>query len=350
MTAQRWSTERAARWQTDVGWLVGCNFTPSTAGNQLEMWQSESFDPETIDRELGWASDLGMNVVRVYLHDLLFEADGNAFLARIDEVLAIAHRHGIGMMPVLFDGVWHPKPKLGAQPDPVPRLHNSIWVQSPGNAILQDRSQWPALKPYVTGVLSRFAADERIIAWDLFNEPDQIDQITIAGGSRDEKAAAATELLVCVFDWAREVDPSQPLTAGVWEYDSDHRPVDNPINAVMLERSDVITFHCYEPRAALEAVIQALSAHGRPLVCTEWLARTAGSSVDLLEVFAEHQVGAINWGLVDGRTQTRFPWRSWFEAVDDDEPWFHELLHADGSPYDPEETATFRRVTGNERA
>ncbi|MGI9646459.1 MAG: hypothetical protein ACR2O6_14230 [Ilumatobacteraceae bacterium] len=147
MTRDRWSIERAARWWDNTGWLVGCNFTPSTAGNQLEMWQDETFDPATIDRELRWAAELGMNVTRVYLHDRLFDTDRDAFLDRIDRVLTIADTHGIRMIPVLFDGVWHPEPRLGTQPDPTPRLHNSIWVQSPGRATLYDRSRWPALRP-----------------------------------------------------------------------------------------------------------------------------------------------------------------------------------------------------------
>jgi len=345
MTSDRWPTDRAQQWRDETGWLVGCNFTPSTAGNQLEMWQTATFDVETIDRELRWAAGLGMNAIRVYLHDMVFAADGDAFLDRVDQVLGLAEQHGIGMIPVLFDGVWNPEPRLGPQPEPRPRLHNSIWVQGPGDRVLQDRSLWEQLRPYVAGVLERFGADRRVLAWDLFNEPDQMDMITLAAGSREEKSRAATELLDRVFDWARESGPMQPLTAGIWEYDSSHRPVPNELNALILERSDIISFHCYEPAEQLVAVIGHLSAHDRPLVCTEWLARTAGSTVDLLEIFAAHDVGAINWGLVDGRTQTRYPWRSWTDAVGDDEPWFHELLHADGEPYDPDEAATFRRLT-----
>jgi len=345
MPGERWSKERAERWHNNTGWLVGCNFTPSTAGNQLEMWQAGSFDPETIQRELGWAADLGMNVVRVYLHDLLFKDDSEAFLARLAHVLDLAQKHGISVMPVLFDGVWHPSPKLGAQPEPKPRLHNSIWVQSPGSRILQDRSLWPQLKPYVQGVIRRFAGDSRIVAWDLFNEPDQIDATTIADGSRERKAAAATGLLEYVFNWAREIDPAQPLTVGIWEYGPDHHPADNLLNQLILDRSDIISFHCYEARTQLNAVIDGLFSYGRPLLCTEWLARTAGSTVDLLNVFADRNVGAINWGLVDGRTQTRFPWKSWSETVNEDEPWFHELLEVDGSPYDIKEVQLFKQLT-----
>ena len=313
------------------------------------MWQAATFDPQTIARELGWAAGLGMNVVRVYLHDLLWESDQEGFLARVDAVLELADGCGIKVLPVLLDGVWHPAPALGAQPAPRPRRHNSIWVQSPGHAVLQAAETWPRLQAYVQGVIRHFAADERVVAWDLFNEPDQLDAHTIAAGSRDAKATAATALLAQVFQWAREVDPSQPLTVGVWEYDADRYPVANQMNQLALSHSDVISFHCYEPKLQLEQVIDGLRTQGRPLLCTEWLARTAGSTVDLLEIFAAHGVGAINWGLVDGRTQTRFPWSSWTESVPQHAPWFHELLHADGTAYDPDEVAVFRRLTRAER-
>lgn len=345
MNRPRWDPERAAQWRRDAGWRVGCNFTPSTAGNQLEMWQPGTFDPGTIDRELGWAAGLGMNTVRVYLHDIAYRDDPGGFLDRVDMVLSAAHAHGIAMVPVLFDGVWNPWPRAGRQPEPVPRRHNSVWVQGPGTDIMFDESRWDSLRPYVQGVLSRFVGDSRVLAWDLFNEPDQVDTVTLRAGTRAAKIAAATRLVGRVFDWARETDPSQPLTVGLWEYAEDGRPSDNSLNALVLDRSDVVSFHCYEPEERLRTVIRGLRSHGRPLVCTEWLARSAGSTVDLLAVFAEEGVDAINWGLVDGRTQTRFPWRSWTEEVADDEPWFHELLRADGSPYDEAEAGTFRRIT-----
>ncbi len=345
MNQPRWSVERAARWRREVGWRVGCNFTPSTAGNQLEMWQEETFDPVTIDRELGWAAGLGMNTVRVYLHDIVFRDDAGAFMDRLDAVLSAADAHGIAMVPVLFDGVWNPWPRAGKQPDPVARRHNSVWVQGPGTDILNDETLWDTLRPYVQGVLSRFGNDPRVLMWDLFNEPDQVDAVTLRAGTRTPKIAAATRLVARVFDWACETDPDQPLSVGLWEYGEDGRPAENSLNTLVLERSDVVSFHCYEPGDRLRTVISALRAHGRPLVCTEWLARSAGSTVDLLGVFAEEGVDAINWGLVDGRTQTRFPWKSWTETVTDDEPWFHELLRADGSPYDGAEIETFRRLT-----
>jgi hypothetical protein len=343
----RWSIDATRQWSEQVGWRVGCNFSPSTAGNQLEMWQAATFDIGTIEQELTWAAAMGMNTVRVYLHDLLFAEAPTDFLARVEMVFAVAASKNIGVVPVLFDGVWNPKPKLGKQPEPKPFLHNSTWVQSPGSDVFYDRSRWSELQQYVVELLSFFKSDDRVIAWDLFNEPDQVDVVTLKLGSRDEKIATATELVGTVFDWAREVGVNQPLTVGVWEYEKNGEIVNNSLNQLIIDRSDIISFHCYEPREKLAAVIKSLASHGRPLLCTEWLARSVGSTVDLLSVFKEAGVGAINWGLVDGRTQTRFPWRSWTEQVDANEPWFHELLHPDGSAYDETEVETFRRLTSN---
>jgi len=324
---------------------VGCNFVPSTAGNQLEMWQEATFDPNTIDRELEWAAALGFNTARVFLHDLLWSADGEAFLDRVDHVLSIAGRHDITLMPVLFDGVWHPEPRLGAQPDPRPGVHNSIWVQGPGRAVLADPTRWPELRPYLAALLTRFGSDDRVVAWDLFNEPDQRNVISWPRKEMPHKTSAADGLLNTVFDWAQVVDPVQPLTAGVFTGVSGAVERASRINRTMLGRSDIISFHSYAPRRRLERTIDHLRRYDRPLVCTEWLARSAGSSVDLLEVFGERHVGAYCWGLVDGRSQAKFPWTSWIRPTKSGGPWFHDLLHPDGSPYDDDEVEVIRRLT-----
>lgn len=346
MESGRWTRERALAWMDSRPWVLGCNFTPSTASNQFEMWQEDTFDPGTIDRELSWAAGLGMNTVRVYLHHMLHSHDAAGFLDRAEWFLSCAAGHGISMVPVLFDGVWNPWPKPGPQREPVPRRHNSRWAQSPGAEILSSPERWNELKPYVADVVGRFGSDTRILAWDIFNEPDQVDAKTLTDGSRAEKAEHATALAREVFAWARGAGATQPLTVGVWEYGSDNRPVDAVMNRMALDESDIVSFHCYSPAPVLNGVIDSLASHGRPLLCTEWLARPAGSTADLLPLFRERKVGAINWGLVDGRTQTRFPWRSWTDDVGDDEPWFHELLHRDGSPYDEAEAAIFRTAGG----
>ena len=117
-TPARWSVEKANDWAKQTGWLVGCNFIPSTAINELEMWQADTFDPKTIDRELGWAQGLGFNCVRVFLHDLPWQQDSKGFLDRMDQFLTLADKHHIKVMFVLFDSCWNPDPKLGKQPAP----------------------------------------------------------------------------------------------------------------------------------------------------------------------------------------------------------------------------------------
>ena len=90
-----WTKEQANEWYQQWGWLRGCDFIPSTAINQLEMWQADTFDPVTIDRELGWAEDIGMNCMRVYLHHLVWKTDKEGFKKRINEYLTIADKHHI---------------------------------------------------------------------------------------------------------------------------------------------------------------------------------------------------------------------------------------------------------------
>jgi hypothetical protein len=340
----RWSTEHAADWALRTGWLIGCNFTPSTAGNQLELWQADTFDPETIDRELGWAADLfGMNSIRLFLHDLAWQTDPAGFLDRLDRVLDLAAGKGISVMPVLFDGIWNPDPRPGPQGAPRPGIHNSMWLQSPGAAVIADRHRWASLQPYVEAVLQRFGQDERVVVWDLFNEPDSPNP---AYATRDPaaKRRRVGELLEVVWDWAAAVNPTQPLTVGVYVLPGHHAERASPVARTALERSDVVSFHCYADEAGLRGAIGALRAHGRPLLCTEWMARPT-SPVRLAEVLRAEDVGAYTWGLVDGRTQTRHSWLSWWRRDRPTRPWFHDLVHPDGRAYDDDEAALLRSLS-----
>ena len=341
--AQRWSADRALAWENDHGWLTGANYIPRTAINQLEMWQADTFDPATIDQELGWAHDIGFNVARVFLHDLLWAQDSLGFLSRVDQFLAIAERHKVQIIFVLLDGVWNPQPKLGKQPSPKPHTHNSGWVQSPGAEFLQDSLHYDRLSPYIKGVLTRFKDDSRVIAWDLFNEPDNPDRIL----DDKIKPVLALALLKHVVGWAREVNPSQPLTTGVWWGEWAHAASWAPIQQFSLENSDVISFHQYGDSAAMRNSIVQLQALGRPLICTEYMARHQKSTfATVLPVLSEQSVGAINWGFVSGKTQTIFPWDSATKPYPDDpKPWFHDVLRPDGQPYDPAEVTLIRLLT-----
>ncbi|HYF29715.1 MAG TPA: cellulase family glycosylhydrolase [Chitinophagaceae bacterium] len=350
--AGRWSAERANAWYEEHGWLAGCNYIPSSAINQLEMWQPETFDPVRIDMELGWAESLGFNTIRVFLHHLLWEQDPLGFLHRLDQFLAIAHRRQLGTMFVLFDAVWDPYPLLGKQPDPKPGVHNSGWVQSPGFHILKDTSKYDALQGYVEGVVGRFGKDPRVVIWDLFNEPDNINKTSYNDcGYGVEKAELSMHLLKKTITWVRALNPIQPLTAAPWKDDdwSDHGQL-SPLDNYMFTHSDVISFHCYENKAGIESRIRALKQFNRPIFCTEYMARPFGSTFEeVMPLLKEHNVGCYNWGFVAGKTQTHYPWDSWANSyATEPELWFHDIFRENGVAYDPKEVEVIRELTRKE--
>jgi endo-1,4-beta-mannosidase len=164
---RRWTETQASEWAEKQPWLVGSNYIPATAINELEMWQPDTFDPARIDKELAWAQAIGLNTMRVFLHDLLWQQDSRGFTKRIDTFLAIADKHHIRPLLVLFDSCWDPNPRLGAQRNPTPGIHNSGWVQSPGANALADSSQYPRLEAYVKGVVGAFGNDKRVLGWDV---------------------------------------------------------------------------------------------------------------------------------------------------------------------------------------
>lgn len=344
-----WSKEKANQWYTTQPWLVGCNFIPSTAINQLEMWQADSFDPKTIDRELGWAEKIGMNALRVYLHDLLWQQDPKGFAGRIDTFLGIAAKHHIKPIFVLFDSCWDPFPKLGKQRAPRPGVHNSGWLQSPGYKALRDPKQYPRLEKYVKGVVGRFANDKRILAWDVWNEPDNYNNSSYGKVELKGKDNYVLPLLKQAFAWARSVGPAQPLTSAPWKGNWSSPGKLSAIESVQLNQSDIITFHNYDNAAEFLKRIEWLTPYGRPMICSEYMARGNNSFFNTtLPVAKKYKVGAFNWGLVDGKTQTKYAWDSWSKHYDGEPPlWFHEIFRKDGTPYRPEEVAFIKSITKN---
>jgi hypothetical protein len=349
----RWPEAKANAWYAKQPWLVGSNYTPATAINELEMWQSDSFDAASIDKELGWAEGLGMTTMRVFLHDLPWQQDAAGFRARIDRFLDIASKHHIRPLFVLFDSCWDPLPKLGPQHAPTPGVHNSGWVQAPGANALSDPAQYPRLKTYVTGVVGAFAKDTRVLGWDVWNEPDNGNGGSYAMDEPKNKVDLVLALLPQVYQWARETGAEQPLTSGVWKGDWSSDDKLSPMERIQLEQSDVISFHNYDSGAEFEKRIVWLQRLHRPIICTEYMARGNGSTFQgSLPVARKYNVGAINWGFVAGKTQTYLPWDSWKTPyVNGREPavWFHEVLRQDGTPYKQDEVDLIRSLTGKAR-
>jgi hypothetical protein len=348
----RWSEQKANDWYAQQPWLVGSNYIPKSAINELEMWQEATFDPDQIDKELGWAEGMGMNTMRVFLHDLLWQQDSPGFRKRLDQFLTIAARHHIRPLLVLFDSCWDPLPQLGPQHPPIPGVHNSGWVQSPGAKTLGDPSQYPRLKAYVQGVVGAFAKDDRILGWDVWNEPgsDQTGNYPRTEMRNEEKIARVVALLPQAFAWARGMNPTQPLTSGVYEIDTskDESAVDE-LERIQLRESDIITFHNYSWPESFRVEVAWLRRFHRPVICTEYMARSVGSTFDgVLPIAKQEHVGAINWGFVAGKTQTYYPWESWRHPYILEQPpvWFHEVLHSDGKPYRQVEVDLIRQLTG----
>jgi hypothetical protein len=344
----RWPVEKANQWYAAHPWLVGCNFLPSTAVNDVEMWQKESFDAKTIDRELGWARDLGFNTVRIFLNFVVWRENAAGFKQRFTEFLQIADRHGLSVMPVLLDDCNFAGRAAAAekQPDPVPGVHNSQWVSSPPLAMVTDRSAWPPLEQYTKDMIGTFGNDRRVVAWDLYNEPGN-RMVRVFGSGRggwawkpdDGTGGKSRPLMEAAFSWARAVKPSQPLTVGAW------KEFKTPFSRRMMELSDVVSFHGYEPRNGIEAKLAICGEYGRPVLCTEWLCRQDGNKFEtLLPLFRDRKIGCYNWGLVAGRTQTYFHWSS-PKGAPEPTQWQMDVLRGDGRPHDATEIETIRRIT-----
>lgn len=343
-----WPAEKANAWLEQQGWLRGSNFGPSTAINQLEMWQAETFDPATLDRELGWAEGLGFNSMRVFLHNIPWDQDKDGFIKRIGQYLEIADKHKIKTLFVLFDSCWDPFPKAGKQREPKPHLHNSGWVQCPGLDVLKDTARHDDLKGFVTGVIGAFRSDKRICGWDLFNEPDNKNGNSYGKHEPANKPELALALIKKAFAWAREAKPEQPLTAAPWIGPWADPAKLSAIDKFMFEQSDVISFHCYGKLEDMKACIANLRRYNRPILCTEYMARPVGSRFDPhLSFMKEQKVAAYNWGFVAGKTQTIYPWDTWQKQYTAEPPvWFHDIFRSDGTPFDAKEVEYIRAVTG----
>ena len=344
----RWTPAEANGWYAQQKWPVGSNYIPANAINQLEMWQAASFDPAAIDKEFGWAQAMGMTTMRVFLHDALWQQDAQGFKQRIGAFLTIAARHGIKPLFVLFDSCWDPDPRLGMQHPPVPGVHNSGWVQGPGAKALADPSQYPRLESYVKDVVGHFAKDDRILGWDVWNEPDNTNGNSYPDTSQARFNQVAA-LLPLVFEWAQSANPSQPLTSGIWHHDHwENLSGLNAVEKTQLTQSDVISFHDYSWPEIFEARAKSLESYGRPLICTEYMARGAGSTIDtILPIGKRRNIGMINWGFVEGKTQTTLPWDSWQRPYTLRPPvvWHHDLLRADGTAYRAREIEIIKKLS-----
>ena len=324
-----WSKEKANKWYAGKGWIRGSNFSPSSAVNQLEMWQQESFDPATIDRELGFAESIGFNTMRVFLHHLAWQIDPAGFKERMNKYLTIADKHHISTLFVFFDDCWNDSYHAGPQPAPRKGIHNSGWIRDPGSLYHTEPALRDTLEQYVMDILSTFRHDKRILLWDLYNEPGNSNY-----GDR------SMDLLKKIFTWGREVNPDQPLSAGLWNSGL------QDLNKFQLENDDVITYHNYSDEKEHAQAIDTLKTYGRPLICTEYMARPRNSRfANIMPLLKQNNVGAINWGFVSGKTNTIYAWDTPMPDGAEPKLWFHDIFRKDGTPFSEEEIRFIKSLT-----
>ena len=353
----RWSTEKAHAWWAEQPWICGFNFLPSTAVNFIEMWHRDTFDPDTIERELGWASEIGFNAFRTNLHYLVWKHDPKGLLERLDWIMGVAASKGMTTVPCLFDdcGFGGFEPEYGPQPDPVPGVHNSRAVASPGRKLVAEGTEWAGFERYVREIAAALKNDPRVLFLDLYNEPGNRMVFELSGSRVYEPdfTENSIRLMKSSFGWARSENPTFPLSVAAWATPapgSADNPYQTEADQCALELSDIVTFHAYWDTRHVSGFIDFLGQQKRPMLCTEWMARPVGSRIeDQLGLFQSRKVGCFQWGLVQGRTQTYLPWPA--DLVEahggqaDNSIWFHDLLRRSGEPYDPSETEKMRELS-----
>jgi hypothetical protein len=343
----QWSPGTATEWYSRQPWMVGSNYIQSNTVNQLEMWQQETFDPDRIDLELGWAESLGINTLRVFLHDLVWEHDSGGVQKRMDKLLKLTDKHKMRVIFVLFDSSGDPYPELGHQRQPKPGVRNSLWVQSPGAKGLTDTKQLQKALAYAEEVVAAFSIDKRVLAWDVWNEPDNMNTARFANAEPPNKAELLSTILPQAFRYIRAGNPSQPVTSGLWHGDWSSIEKLSPVEKIQVELSDVISFQNYDGPDEFEKRVKWLKAFGRPVLCTGFLARNQGSTFEtILPIAQKYDVAALAGDLVEGKPQMWLPWDSWQHPYTDRQPavWMQDIFRSKGPAYSEKEADFIRKM------
>ncbi len=348
-----WSREKAWEWYNSRPWIRGCNFMGSDCANRVDQWQSYGFEKRliTAGREFKAAADLGFNSVRLILQFEVWDREHDVFMRNFDRYLSAAYSHGISSMICFGNDCAVPKdayrePELGEQ-TVEPGWHGGRRssphgkLDGSGYSILDDPDKNERFCEMIREIVTKYAHDERVCIWDIFNEP---------GNSR--RGSKSLRYMEHFFEIARAANPCQPLTAGIWQSNSAIAGKMPEIERCAAELSDVISFHCYERLPETVLLLDILEDYGRPLICSEWLLRITGQSVQsIFPLFYSKRIACYNWGLVAGKYQTYEPWNMLWEQYDRGEggsldftKWQHDLLRPNLRPYDPVETELIKRL------
>lgn len=343
----QWTPAAANDWYNRQPWLVGTDYIQSNTVNQIEMWQQETFDADRVDLELGWAENLGFNTIRVFLHDLVWQRDASGFQKRINKLLNLVEKHKMKVIFVLFDSSGDPYPEPGHQHQPKAGVRNSLWVQSPGAKGLTDAKQLEKALIYAEEVVAAYSIDKRVLAWDVWNEPDNMNVGRFATSEPPKKAELMASILPKAFQYARAGNPSQPVISGLWKGDWSSSANLSPVEKIQVELSDLVSFQNYDGPDEFEKRVKWLQTNGRPVLCTGFLDRNHGGTFEaILPIAKKYGVGVLGGDLVAGKTQMWLPLDSLQRPYTDREPavWMQDIFRSTGPAYQPQEVDFIRKM------
>ncbi len=351
----QWTKEQAWAWYNARAWIRGCNFMSSDCCNRIDQWQEFGFEErlETTDRELAVAEEIGFNSVRLILEFAVWDQEHDSFMKRFDRYLEVCRKHGISAMIVLGNDCTVPKdmyvpPKLGPQKvdigyhgGRIRTPHKSYGADAVRYHIMDDPDVRERYYEMVREIVTEYAHDDRVIVWNLFNEP---------GNGRGSESLPYMQKF---FEICRTIGPDQPLCTDVWSGGLTNGRAKTEIQQYGLENSDIVSWHNYGSYESNVMMIDQLRLIGRPALNTEWLNRITFNRVeDLYPLFYLHKIGCYNWGFVAGKYQTYEPWESIWQRIEKDPSqlknyditkWQHDLIRPNLRPYDPNEIAIIKR-------
>ena len=348
---ERWSEERANEWYAKFGWLRGCNFIPSCCANRLDMMQSYEFEKhfEVAKKELELCKEIGFNSIRLFPEFNVWLYEHDSFMENLERYIALADSLGINVLMGLTSEAVLPRggkyvPKNFGKQEYAWGYHMGRWplteeqkAQEPYHYLeLEETSE--KFAEMIREIVGKYANDERIIVWNVYNEPGII--------LKDR----AIPLLKKMFEICREINPIQPLCADVFY--SYYGKTETEPERLALELSDVISFHSYMPYDYLIPQLKELKKLNRPIFMTEWLSRVSHNNVkELYPLFYLENIACYCWGFVLGKTQTNEPWESYWDHYYSGDPnakydfskWQHDLFRPNYRPYDPEEIKIIKK-------
>ena len=355
-----WTKERAWEWYRAQPWIRGCNYMPASCANRVDQWQELGCEERfaEMDRELAVAESIGFNTLRILVELQGFgvwleEHDG--FMDRFERALQIMASHKMRAIVVLGNDCMRPK-SIWQLPKPGPQTYDigyhggrkqSQHGSFPGE-IGHSQVDDPELKPkffrMCEELLTKYRDDDRILFWNLWNEP--------GAANRGEVSVQPMKEL---FELAWRIDPKQPLAADLWAGDyGTNEKAKNQAQVWAGRLSDIVSYHCYGDYERQVRVIRLLrKRYARPMVNTEWLARTINNDVfTSYPLFYIEGIGCTCWGFVAGKYQTYEPWEYMWKEVEkgtersksyDMTKWFHDLYRPSLRPYDPKEIDLIKR-------